>query len=644
MARIHTVIESNGPDRFNMHPGCSDHHAGARTGITDFCCCCDPCNYFRRYSSAAQPEDRFCCRCFPRLILARFTAANDSECCRNTVVPMLAAIQDDTSVGYFGNIVGYDVQVLLSNDAVGSPGDPYGGGCRWTIRVPYLGIDQDIDIDHRVVTCLGVPAMSITNIVAFEGCVGSLSLTNYSTVKVPFHVRGLADAYAEPESITVPFPPGFVCAGCDSLPRYICVTKKHNRVNRIRSPRLPWEIEWWREFRWDEDFNPYEEYERQEWIVGRWRYAPDDSSEFESLLYLVQDGYGACFLQPDFASPPGTAGEGETYQRVPLSSCGCDFKILNVRPIDDPAPPLVPGESLPADLVGIDYRGGRCGCWDYHCGRRRCVPRYLCGFLFVNNTLYRNILFSWDNVTKCWLSQGGIDLAGYSMPFELRVRLERGDAGQCQFAVSFEDYDIAPSPVGDLDTVVSVTLEGHSYAGADYFSLNLNTSFDEDCSLRVTCVTATPCAADCGSHPSVLYLRLHGWSLPSDYPPPPVTGECTTEIVLVYRQTVVVTGANIVISCGYVGYALVESYYSDPITGFSGVGTFLIKAELSMGLLKIFRKLASDPNDYLPVETAVLAESCNPYYGYKLTPASLKNCFFGNQAIVWHRWEAEVTE
>jgi hypothetical protein len=52
-----------------------------------------------------------------------------------------------------------------------------------------------------------------------------------------------------------------------------------------------------------------------------------------------------------------------------------------------------------------------------------------------------------------------------------------------------------------------------------------------------------------------------------------------------------------------------------------------------------------DPNDYAPVETVTFAsQTCDPYYAYKLTPGSLRNCFFGDASIIWHRWEAEITE
>lgn len=556
----------------------------------------------------------------------------------------VGTINDQDVILYTGSIVGHTVTVYLSNRSIGGYDEDDDITCRWTIRIPSLGIDQEIEIDHTTVTCLGVPAISVTGVTAYDGCVGTVSLINYKTVKVPFRTR-----YSLPsevtESVMVPFPEGFEPEGCDSLPRYLCVTKKHNRINRVRSPRIPWEIEWAREFRWDEEFEPRFDEDQQEWIIGCWIHTPDDTTEFQQRLYVVQDLYGQTFLQPDFESPGNTDGDGETYQRVALTDCGCSFKSLDVRPVDDPSPPSLPGQSIAEDLLGIDIRGGRCGCWEYHCGKRRCVPKYLCGFVYVNATLYRNILFTWDNSLKCWVSSGGVDLEDGEMPFELRVCLEQNDEGQCSLVVRYEDYDLSTVTIGDTETVLAGTFEGKDYANTDYFSLNVTTSFDGDCELLLTCGIATPCAEDCGSHPEVLYLTLTGWSLPSDYPPPPITGSCSLEITLNYQQTVVVSGSGILFTCGYVGFAIVSSPYYNPSTGLTTTENFLIKATLSLGSVQITRRLLSAPDVILQTESAVLqTETCDPYYGYYFTLSSLKNCFFGDTSTIFMRWSAEVVE
>jgi len=573
-------------------------------------------------------------------------------------------VREDTIDGqdvvlYAGSIVGHAITIYILSSALDGysyPGE-YDTGCSWTISIPSLGIQESIGIDHTEVTCLGVPAVSITGVTAYEGCVGTVSLSNYATVKVPFRARW--NGYSATESLTVPFPDGFSHSLCDDLPRFICVTKKRNRQNtdwssRVRSPRIPWEIEFHRAFRWDEDFVPVladkgtaYEYSDDEWILGRWTHTPEDETAFVQHLWLIQDYYGECFIQPDFESPSGALlFSEETYSRVPLSSCGCDFKILDVRPVVDPSPPELPGQSLSTDLLGIDYRGGACGCWDYYCGKRRCAPRCLCGFLYVNNTLYKDILFTWSNAQKCWVASGGVDLDGYAMPFDLSICMTQSETGECQLSVTHEDYSIAPVIIGDLNTVLSGTLQGSNYAGDDIFILSFTTAFDCECKQLFTCVTATPCNTDCGSHPEVLYLTLRGWSEATDIPPPPTTGSCTTDITLIYNQSVVVTGSTVLFVCGYIGYKVVSStsydQFNTPTTE-----QYLITATLSLGQLRVTRKRLSEVGDGVDtfVESHQLdTETCDPYAGYYGVSFGLRNCWFGNQAIIWHRWEAEITE
>lgn len=647
MARIDTLTESNGPDRFNIHPGCASHHAGVRTGIKDYCCCCDPCAYVRKDESASQPDNRLCCRCLPRWIVAKFTGGDGDACCRNTVTPMRATVDDVGGVEvikYSGNIAGHAVAVYLSNSPIDEYTSDYEDAtCRWTISIPTLGIDYEVPIDHVTVTCLGVPSVEITGVTAFEGCSGTISLANYSTVKVPFHVRPELDDPAI-DTLTVPFPEGFESYDCESLPRFICVTKKHNRVTHLRSPRVSWEIEWWRDFIWDEYHTPYFIPADDEWIIGKWDYQPPVTTAFEQHLWLIYKD-GEYFIQPDFESPIGTDGTGETYARMPLSSCGCTFKILNARPVSDPSPPAIPGESVPDDLLGIDLRAGRCGCWDYICGHRRCVPRYLCGTLWVDQTLYLGLLFTFDMATKCWGSSGGLDTDGNPMPFSVNICMRKDEDGECELYVDYPGYTLNGISIGDTETVFGGGFSGPSDYGDDYFQLSINTSFDGDCTRFLSCQTATPCAGGCGSHPELLYLRIHGWSEATDIPPPPTTGECTTEIILYYGEVVTAGETGILVACEYNGYALVDSYYMDPLTMIAGRATMLIRARLSLGSLTIYRSLASDPTNILQTESAVLStETCEPYYGYKLTPSSLKSCFFGDSEIIFHRWEVEITE
>lgn len=643
MARIDTVTESNGPDRFNLHVGCADHHAGVKTGIKDYCCCCDPCQYIRRDEEENEPRDRHCCRCNPKIIVAKFTATNEDGCCRDLAIPMFITQVADVSgqlvMLYSGTIVGHTIYVYLSNRSVDSGQSGYldEPGCRWTIRIPSLGIDEEILIDHTIVTCLGVPHIEVTGVSSFETCEGTLSLLNFPSAKVPFRTRTFPDLGYN-KHLLVPFPSGYTYEGCAELPRFICVTKRRSLEDHIRQ----WEVEWWREFQWDDAWVPYHDATHSEDVIGRWKHQPEDPSAYLQSLYLIQDASGETWLQPDFATPAGTQGEGEYYKRVTLSSCDCALRILDVRPIID--------LSTPPDFLGIDYRAGRCGCWDYVCGRRRCVPKYFCGFVFIGGTIYKNILFTWDVVEKCWLSSGGVDLDGGDMPISLRICLTRGADGSCVLSTSYEDYELSTASIGNDDMLPSGVIDGTNAAGDSYFVLSFSTSLDGSCKTLFTCVIATPCNTDCGSHPPVLYLTLHGSSTGADIPPPPITGDCTTEIALIYFQRIVVTVdpvtkvVTVLYTCGYVGYALVESFRIDDILGPTW-DTYLIKAELDLGNLTITRRLAATPDVIELTESINLdTETCNPYHGTYASGTALRGCFFGNNAIIWHRYTADIVE
>lgn len=635
MNRIGNITESNGPDRFNSNPGCKDHQAGVKTGITDYCCCCDPCMYVRKNETASLPKDRHCCRCNPKLIIAKFTPDSSADCCRDIMIPMLIDIWKDTvgteTLRYTGSLVDYEIFIYLSDGPVdagdGNSGSDY-MGCRWTIRIPGLNIFEEIEIDHQTVTCLGVPDISITNVAALESCTGTISLFNFDLVKVPFQQREFPSGFDDGEGLSIPFPGGFYCDGCTEIPRVICVSNRRHDGRGIE----------WAEFIWLDDWIPYYDYDIEQDIIGVWKFFPEDPDAFVESLYLTQDYSGACWLRPDFESPAGVGLEGEYFGAIPLDSCGCSLKILDVRPLIDP--------STPPDYLGIDLRAGRCSCWDYVCGTRRCVPRYLCGFVFIDEKFYNNITFSWDNATKSWISSGGVSSDGYELPQDISIFLQGDGKGGCELTTSYGDYIITPQSINSDETLLSGSIEGHLYDGNGYFNLSFSTSFDGSCKRILTCVTATPCAANCGSHPEKLNLTLHGWSTYSDYPPPPVTGSCTTEIELIYWQTIASGGdANILIGCGYVGYVLVDSTdYDDDLDAFV-TRKYLIKAELSLGQLTITRRLASDPSNIVYTKAVVLdSETCDPYEGDYFEELSLHNCFFGDTSIIWHRWTAEIVE
>ena len=207
--------ESDGPDRFNRNPSCRRHHEGVRTDINDRCCCCDPCAYVRKSEATSQPEHRHCCRCIPRWIMLKFVGGSGA-CCRNIAVIMHAKVKEIGAIDviqYTGNLGGHGISVYLSSHSIDEYGGLYDAGyqeCRWTIHIPSLNADHEITIDHQVVTCLGVPEVVIENVTLFGNCVGTVTIVNYATVKVPFQ-------HVDPPAIlspTVPFPGGY--GPCDT--------------------------------------------------------------------------------------------------------------------------------------------------------------------------------------------------------------------------------------------------------------------------------------------------------------------------------------------------------------------------------------------------------------------------------------------
>lgn len=740
MSRLNTLAESNGPDRFRNSPGCARHHNGIRTDIKDYCCCCDPCSYWRLQESASEPENRLCCKCLPKVILVKFSGTNGHPCCRDEamiLVGRVAILLGKRVILYSGSILDHAISVYISNDEIApgqgrSPDNSYDDGyygyygsngpigpCRWTISIPSLNIDHEVEIDHTIVTCLGVPSVTITGVSGRDGCVGVLTLFNYTTVKVPFEsVQNpqLTEGSTEPlQSAMVPFPYGFVDYDgelappwepdgpyenqspylpekCKEIPRWICFSTVEQRPYPINGDRTYPGIKEARVFEWDEYFEPSSYwstngtfYDSQDdyWVIGRWTWSPFNWPVSPTHnIWLIQDYYGRNFLQPDFNTPNGIYGDQdeqynpvgvnvgtEEYARIELlpENCNCNFKVLHMRSTNEDvnaAFDLTWGEEQLANQLkttggGSQLRAGRCGCFKYRCGKRRCVPRYLCGTLYVNGSLYLNILFTWSNSQKCWVGQGGTDVDGYPMPFSLNICLGSPPSGQgledgCVVTVAFlsdmyEDYDIEPVYIGDRNTVISGNLAGTNAARDSYFILNFNTSFDGDCNLLLTCTQASPCTDNCGSHPPILYLNLRGWSLPTDYPPPPITGDCSLEIVMYYRHVDVVTtdgdGIGVVLGCDYVGYAVVQSAYTDPLTGITTMESFVIKAVKGLGGLSIYRWKVGDPESTIPERSVELqTETCPPYYGYYYTNCSLCSCFFGDQSIIFMRWEAEITE
>jgi hypothetical protein len=94
--------------------------------------------------------------------------------------------------------VGLEDGQLVSLDCTGTPPEPV-DGCRWTM---YLAtgvsfadgyLTATAAIDHNDVTCLGVPTFSFSGISGFGGAGGTVTLSNFDSVKVAFSRRDIFD-------------------------------------------------------------------------------------------------------------------------------------------------------------------------------------------------------------------------------------------------------------------------------------------------------------------------------------------------------------------------------------------------------------------------------------------------------------------
>jgi len=612
-------IETDGADRCKKNLFCTKHHKGNRTGFPDYCCCCNPCLY--RTTEDHAVGNIHCCRCNPRLIVFKFTPTNEDPCCRSEVSVALGIVVDDSFVQYSATIAGHDVTVTLSTGAISNEeedGEEQGEEeedkrCLWTISIPSLSVLTEIEIDHTTVTCLGVPAIEITDVVAFETCIGSISLANFPATKVPFQLRHFPESFADEEGLTLElYPP---CGECEEVPRYLCVS----------GARREGEGGFF-EFLWDVGFEPQES--EFGFIHGRWFYDPlpvgDETGPRTEYIYLLNVD-NECQLWFDFESPDGLTQVDRAAEKfAPITidferGCACNLKQV-VAGID------------PQENIGLVIRAGACGCYEYLCEKCRCVPLYLCGFFFLNGTIYNNILFSWDSDLKAWVSSGGADVDGNPLTQTLTIALVKGDDGTCQFEFQFGSYEI-PNQSATCGLFMSAAFSGRIDGTSDYLSLDVSTALTGECEDLLICQDATPCAENCGAHPENLTVNLHGFNGPGDEPG--ITGDCAVEIDMVFVQRINLTAeGTLEITCEYTGFDLQDC-------GDDGI--WLTQLSLKEGQLTVTntRLDAQAQNE----ETFTLdSESCDPYIASGLSVFAVQDCIFGCPGEQIQRMQIDIME
>jgi hypothetical protein len=558
---------SEGPDSFNGGLQCLSHHAGVRTGITDWCCCCDPCRY-NRPLFRDNP-----CRCVPKLICFVFRADDGQrDCCKEFSTSVFATTQSIYSTIYLARFGDLDLALSIETDldtgTLLGRGSPYGIPAFWRFKSSSLGLDEIYRIDHTNTTCLAPPSIAIegVTIVTPDGnsCVGTITFNSYRAAKIPFKKLELIPS--EDAIIPIdPYPP-YVKCNCEKASKMLCVYGQ-----RKRNVPLDGVL-----FVWDEALN------------DRWSYMPEcgDPRIDQEHIYLRSDANGNCYLELDFeqtgdttndwADPPNTF---DGYQpndirpgMLPIDSCTCGLRVR--------------AESTMGRHVVIT--AGQCQRYDYqYCGKCRCVPEVLC------------VIGSIDGVhVQGKMTWNGEEWVGSGTPsaIPLTLSLTKGncpeplgnltDSSVCLMqANGTMAVPLNKSEMVECGPQLSFSMRS-SYDPAYPFFQNWLNGWANRCGTDCGESVCGPCITErCGGPPKVLYADLEAIrttiTFPYNDPGNPVTTitNCNLSVTLNYYQRWV----SATLMCGYIGSAPLPSG-----------GTFILEwAYSSAELFKMTRIEAS---------------------------------------------------
>lgn len=533
---------SHGPDRHIGGPNCPQHHDGVRTGISDYCCCCDPCRYTR-------PPDRpsslilGCCRCVPRLLCVSFSPdAGSEQCCRSVSMSLSPVFTGgngwDQRATYSGTLNGISIAISVLKHEENGP-------CFWSISSSTHYFSEEVEIDHINVTCLEPPVFSVTDVSDSSGCVGTISFSTSDLIKVPFRKPSAAPSV----SLFAPIDPQ---CDCDQVPGSLC-------VYGVRHRGEPAELV---EFSWDEG------------LGDRWTYLPCNGNPTtdKEHIYLRGDEYGNCYLELDFeqtgdttndwAVPPNTLGEDIHEIRpgmIAIDSCGLDLfaysEVAEVATIEYPT------------SRAVSISAGTCSGWKYICGSCRCVPSRVC----VTGAIDGETVIA----EGYWDGESGWDVQwdGYSGNF--RVLLESDGCGDCVLRAtgSFQATFLQSDAIECGDA-----MSGEMYAEYDPYN---PTAFNW------LWVTAAPCDClvspcnfcdeeRCGGMPDTIYYEIQTRALfILGYEPEKF---CNITIPLYYYKRFFGTSRAMI--CGYIGHTAV---YCPPDEHNLEARTFVIRVSLRLG-------------------------------------------------------------
>ena len=617
LIRVDNLEFSDGPDRLKGGAHCPDQHDGLTREGVDWCCCCDPCRYIRPPQSQ---EQRYCCRCVPRMVCMTFTPDDDANaCCRSVSLPLLAEFATSGpsgefwTISYTGTIGGLEYTLAISKEADDGP-------CYWKVYCASQYVEDHVEVDHSTVTCRSVPELIINGVVDDAGCVGTISFANYEAAKLPFH-HVVPDS-PDVEMIELPYSPDPIC-NCSEVPRYLCVDGiRHEDGSREQV-----------QFEWDTDLN------------DRWSYMPcgGDPTVDQEHIYLRGDHDGNCYLEFDFeqtggdtndwATPPNSLGVDPHEIRdgmVAIESCGCDIHAYSVtQPPSDP--------DLSQRFVYIN--AGDCGCWKYLCGKCRCVPIRVCVFGEIDDQYVTGEAL-WDG--EKWALTAAED-SEYTGTFD--VRIGPNVCSDCVLTVEGTfSLPFLPSTVVSCGDFLAGEVESeYDEANPGIFNWLWISSAACPCNVMACGI----CAQErCGGPPKVVYFDLEARTNFIPLPPGWVYAYCNISIVLNYFQRWYSAGGVTRVQCGYIGFKTVYC----PGQGGDPDENFVIRVSISddgfgQAVWRVDRAdlTARNPGGYAsfanvfpeaiwpPIGSS--PASCDPFHFVKDWDNSTRNCQWGCERL-----------
>lgn len=285
-------------------------------------------------------------------------------------------------------------------------------------------------------------------------------------------------------------------------------------------------------------------------------YPPDPGS--------LNIGHGEYFF-------PGTGVDGTNTENLDVTKFGCDFYSHAAFWSSD--------NSV---IRTCEVRPGRCACWKYYCSDAcRCVPEKLCYYAFVSvsgspedTQYFTQGRLNWNPKEKSWIDNdtGG---TGSGVAIYLKESQEGFNSdiaaetytGFCEAGLSGDYIDSFnfkkgwefgnPIKAPTCQSIMTFSFDGSSADNKNHFSLYAYPSFGDhtDCERLICSVPpiASPCSADCGSHPQSLLFEAIGYEAEVEVGTPRT---CSYRLNLEYFQHIrFIEGSppTLEVKCGYKG-------------------------------------------------------------------------------------------